>query len=98
MAKTILKFDPEDAFDFLLVGIVCQHKDYRLCHELNRKLFLELIRMDDYELLTPKRMKPTRFIMFKYQNDDEDEYFIFSNNPASEASGRPIAIGCVHRH
>ena len=88
MAKTILKFDPDDAFDFWLVGIVCQHKDYRLCHELNRRLFLELVRMDDYELFTPKRMKATRFVMFKYQSDDDDEYFVFSNNPAIEGAGK----------
>src|SRR5436190_4594828 len=33
MAKTVLKIDDEDQFDFILIGIVCHHKDYRLCHE-----------------------------------------------------------------
>jgi len=79
MAKTILKFDSNDAFDFLLIGIICHQKDYRLCHELNRKLSLELSRQNDYELRTPKRMNPAKFALFKYENEDEDVYYIFSN-------------------
>jgi hypothetical protein len=79
MAKTVLKFDSDDAFDFLLVGIICHQKDYRLCHELNRKLSLELARQDDYELRTPKRMNPAKFAQFKYKNEDDDVYYIFSN-------------------
>jgi len=79
MAKIVLKFDSGDAFDFLLIGIICQQKDYRLCHELNRKLSLELTRQEDYELKTPKRMNAAKFPLFKYENDDGDVFFIFSN-------------------
>jgi len=57
MSRTILKFDSEEAYDFLLIGIVCHQKDYKLCHELNRRLSLELARQEDYELLTPKHVK-----------------------------------------
>ena len=59
MAKTVLKFDTEEEFDFLLIGIVCQHKDYRLCHELNQKLELNLVREKDYEVNISRRCPPS---------------------------------------
>lgn len=79
MAKTILKFDSDEEFDFLLIGIVCQHKDYRLCHELNRKLKLNLVREKDYEVNIAKRMHPALFSFFRYENEERDLFFIFEN-------------------
>ena len=79
MAKTILKFDTDEEFDFLLIGIVCQHKDYRLCHELNRKLEINLVREKDYEVNIAKRMNPALFSFFKYENDEQDFFYIFEN-------------------
>jgi hypothetical protein len=79
MAKTILKFDPDEEFDFLLIGIVCQHKDYRLCHELNRKLELDLVREKDYEVSIAKRMNPAMFSFFKFENDEQDLFYVFEN-------------------
>src|SRR6478609_3614916 len=79
MGKTVLKFDSDDAFDFLLIGIICQQKDYRLCHELNRGLALQLARQEDYELSTPKKMKASKFPQYKYENGDRDVYHVFSN-------------------
>src|SRR5215218_5661981 len=72
MAKTILKFDPDEEVDFLLIGIVCQHKDYRLCHELNLRLELNLVREKDYEVSIAKRMNPAMFSFFKFENDEQD--------------------------
>jgi hypothetical protein len=79
VAKTILKFSNEDEFDFLLVGIVCQQKDFRLCHELNRQLALDLKRKEDFEIRNTKRMKNSVFSFFQYENKDADIYYIFSN-------------------
>jgi hypothetical protein len=79
MAKTILKFDAEEEFDFLLIGIVCQHKDYRLCYELNRKLELNLIREKDYEVNISRRMNPALFSFFKFENDEQDMFYVFEN-------------------
>lgn len=79
MAKTVLKFDTEEEFDFLLIAIVCQHKDYRLCHELNRKLELNLVREKDYEVNVAKRMNPALFSFFKYENDEQDLFYVFEN-------------------
>ncbi|MCX6274781.1 MAG: IPExxxVDY family protein [Bacteroidetes bacterium] len=79
MAKTILKFDTDEEFEFLLVGIICQHKDYRLCHELNRKLEINLVREKDYEVNIAKRMNPALFSFFKFENDEQDLFFVFEN-------------------
>ena len=79
MSKTILEFDSGEEFDFLLIGLVCHHKDYRLCHELNRALELQLVREDDYYLYTPKRVKQAAFSMFKFENEDHDLYYILEN-------------------
>ena len=79
MTKTILKFDTEEEFDFLLIGIVCQHKDYRLCHELNQKLELKLIREKDYEVSISRRMNPAMFSFFKYENSEQDLFYVFEN-------------------
>jgi hypothetical protein len=79
MSKTVLKFDAEEEFDFLLIGIVCQHKDYRLCHELNQKLSLNLGREKDYEVSIAKRMNPALFSFFKYENDEQDLFYVFEN-------------------
>ena len=79
MAKTVLRFDTDEEFDFLLIGIVCQHKDYRLCHELNRKLELNLVREKDYEVTISKRMHPALFSFFKFENEEQDLYYVFEN-------------------
>ncbi len=79
MAKTILKLDAEDPFDFILVGIACQHKDYRLCHELNKVLEIELARDADYEIFNGKRMEKLTFSFYRYKNEEDDRYFLISN-------------------
>ena len=79
MSKTILKVDTEEEFDFLLIGIVCQHKDYRLCFELNRKLELNLTRQNDYEVSISKRMHPAMFSFFKFENEEQDFFYVFEN-------------------
>ena len=79
MAKKILRFTDSDDYDFYLIGIVCQQKDYRLCHELNRHLELDLTRGNDFEIMNNKRMKTSVFSFFQYLNGDDDVFYIFSN-------------------
>ena len=79
MPKTVLKFDSDDQYDFILAGIVCQHKDYRLCHELNAALGIDLERQDDYEIFNEKRMEKNSFSFYHYCNSEEDHYYLFSN-------------------
>jgi hypothetical protein len=79
MGKTILKFTNDDELDFLLIGIVCQQKDYRLCHELNKNLEVNLKREINFEIRNTKRMKTSAFSFFQYENMDGDIYYVFSN-------------------
>lgn len=79
MAKTVLKLDENEQFDFLLFGIVCQQKDYRLCRELNIKLDVELDRQEDYTVFNNKRMEDQGFSCFRYTSPDEDDYLLVAN-------------------
>lgn len=79
MAKTVLKFDDDDQFDFILIGIVCQHKDYRLCHELNTTLDIVLKREEDYDIFNGKRMEQVSFSFYEYLTDEDDQYYLLSN-------------------
>jgi hypothetical protein len=79
VAKTILKLDSDDPFDFILAGIACQHKDYRLCHELNSTLQIGLARDSDYEIFNGKRMEKLTFPFYHYKNEEGDRYFLLSN-------------------
>ena len=48
MAKKVVQFlDFETEYDFLLLGIYCAYRDYRLCFELNLALELSFEKQDD---------------------------------------------------
>jgi len=79
VAKTILRFDNGNQYDFILIGIACQHKDYRLCHELNAALGIDLIRENDYEIFNEKRMEKISFAFYHYPTIEEDDYYLFAN-------------------
>lgn len=79
MSKTVLKIDDEDQFDFILIGISCQHKDYRLCHELNTALTLSLKRENDYEIFNGKRMEQVRFPFYRFLTKEDDNYYLLAN-------------------
>ncbi len=79
MSKTVLKIDDGDQFDFMLIGIACQHKDYRLCHELNTTLNLGLRRENDYEIFNGKRMEQISFSFYQYLTEEDDHYYLLAN-------------------
>jgi hypothetical protein len=79
MAKTILKLDDDDQFDFILIGIACQHKDYRLCHELNTTLETGFVRENDFEIFNGKRMEKVTFSFYRFKTEEDDRYYLLSN-------------------
>ena len=79
MAKNILKISDEDKFDFTLIGIICHHRDYRLCMALNRSLDINLSKKDEYTVFNNKRMEDHFFSFYEYINDDGDQYNLISN-------------------
>lgn len=80
MKKAKLLFDDGEAFQFILVGISCQQKDYILCQAINKKLNIDLVRdHDDFPVFSKKRMQEIPFIRFSYEAADRNQYFIFCN-------------------
>ena len=79
MAKQILKISEEVKFDFALLGIICHHRDYRLCMSLNNKLEINLSKQDEYIIFNNKRMEDQSFSFYEYVNEEEDRYNLISN-------------------
>jgi hypothetical protein len=79
MAKTILKIDEEDRYDFYLFGIASQARDYLLCHAVNLKLEISLVRQEDFDIFNQKRMEEQGFAFFRYDSEDDDQICLVSN-------------------
>jgi hypothetical protein len=79
MARKILRAGSPDDFDFKLIGIVSQQRDYRLCHFLNQQLGLHLRRAGDYEIVRPQNRQVLAFALYKYEPADAPHYYLFSN-------------------
>jgi hypothetical protein len=72
-----LDFVPD--YDFIVIGIYCAYRDYRVCFELNRVLNLGLVRKDDLQIHLEKKGSSGEFSWFFQLNDDEEEYYLVSN-------------------
>jgi hypothetical protein len=79
MAKHILKTDNNAAYDFMLFGIICQSRDYKLCFEINRTLNLSLERGEDLEVSLNKGKDKIKTARFEYKDGFGNEYFILAN-------------------
>lgn len=79
MAKQVLKIDAFSSEDFILIGIVCQYKDYRLCHYLNHVLDIHLKRENDYEIIQAKRKQKLVFSFYKAEKNEGEKYYLFAN-------------------
>ncbi len=79
MAKQQVLVSSEQQYDFILIGIICQHKDYRLCYELNQKLEINLVKCDDYELFFSARKTQSSFAKFGYKSPGGDTFILLSN-------------------
>jgi hypothetical protein len=79
LAKIVLKLSEEDKFDFTLIGIICHHRDYRLCMAINKKLEINLSRKDDYIVFNNKRMEDQLFSFYEFINEENDQYNLISN-------------------
>jgi hypothetical protein len=79
MKKVVLRIDEDEQYGFILIGIVCQHRDYRLCREVNLALGISLARDNDFEVFTKKRMEAMTFTRFAFRSEEEDEFFLLAN-------------------
>ena len=76
MSKILLSI--EEDYDFILIGISCHTKDYRLCRELNNTLFVDLIRTEDIEINRKNEIASYSFYEF-IDEDNHLEYYLISN-------------------
>ncbi|MFM7015692.1 MAG: IPExxxVDY family protein [Bacteroidota bacterium] len=80
MAKKLIQFlDFESEYDFLVLGIFCAYRDYKICFELNNVLELSFEMQDDFELQLEKKGSTGQFPIFLAENADEEQYFVIGN-------------------
>lgn len=79
MKKVVLRIDEDEQYAFVLIGIVCQYREYRLGREVNLALQISLARDHDFEVFTKKRMDAMTFTRFSFKSEEEDEYYLLSN-------------------
>ena len=80
MAKKIVQFlDFETKYDFLLLGIYCAYRDYRICFELDKVLELSFEKQDDFEIQAEKKGSTGQFPIFFAENSDEEQFFVVGN-------------------
>ena len=81
-----MKYYLEDAYeyDFLLIGISCHEKDYRLSWALNQNLSLQLIKeKEDIEVFINKTNESSLHSFYSYKNEETQNEFILINNRSS---------------
>ena len=77
MSRKVLTVEYD--YDFILMGILCQEKDYRLCHEINKKLNMEFKKEDDLEIIINKQKESSGFSLYSYINEDEHSFYLIGN-------------------
>ena len=77
MPKKVLTVDYD--YDFILLGILCQEKDYRICYEINKKLGMQFKKEEDLEIIINKQKESSGFSLYSCMNEDEDYFYLISN-------------------
>lgn len=73
-----LKYIPD--YDFTLIGISAHEHDYRLTWSVNKKLGLNLIKINDLEIFNKKLNTQQSFSLYAYQDEDSLlDYHLISN-------------------
>lgn len=74
--KLTIEYD----YDFVLVGISCHEKDYRLAWSINDKLKTELRKAEDLKIELKKNTTPTQFPFYEFIDEEAfREYFLIGN-------------------
>ena len=74
MAK--LTLDIEYEYDFILLGISCHLKDYRLCWAINSgNMGIDFVKADELVIQLKKQEEPSIFSQFIYDDDDNNLCF-----------------------
>lgn len=66
------RLDIDYDYDFILTGIACHEKPYRLCWAINRTLALELELTQPLSIALKKGEPESRFQLYMYENPEND--------------------------
>ena len=72
-------------YDFLLIGISCHEKDYRISWALNQALSLDLVReKEDLEVFLNKTNEVSLHSIYTFKNKEtHNEFFLLNNRSSS---------------
>jgi hypothetical protein len=81
MAKQKLKIT-EDSFEFnfTVLAIASQSRDYHLCWQINRELSIDLRRGADLQVSDAKKQQVTYFSFYSFINDNDMSRYYFVAN------------------
>lgn len=79
MPKKIIRLAYREEYDFLLAGIICSFKDYRLCFEINDKCRLKLKREKDLTVSAKKLGAINSFAFFSDIKKTGEEFYLIAN-------------------
>jgi hypothetical protein len=72
--------DVEYDFDFILLGISCHEKDYRISWALREKLNIDLCRGEDLVINPRKNSPPEVYAVFEHVHEENDSGFFLVAN------------------
>ena len=74
------KLDIEYNYEFVLMGICCQEKDYRLCWAINNQLGFEFKKSQDFEIKEKRKKEPTIYSLYVYEEEEKyRDFFLIAN-------------------
>ena len=78
MTKTKLILDYD--YNFLLIGISCHAKDYKLAWALNYQLHVDMERKNDFSIQLKKKAEPSIFPYFSFENEEQQLRYVLLGN------------------
>lgn len=81
MNKKFLRVELD--FDFILISITSQLKDYRLCYQINKILTLNFIKIDDLEIVY-SGLSPRYHSRYLHLNNEFSPQFYLISNRGTE--------------
>jgi hypothetical protein len=80
--KTYLKLSLD--LDFVLIAITAPLKDYVFCHQINTRLNLDFVKVEDHEVYFNIDEPPLAFSRYYFYIEQGDNEFYIINNRNSE--------------
>ena len=79
MSKKILKLDPQIQEEYLVAGIISGFKNFRVCFELNKRLKIDLARVNDFTLESDRPGSTTNHANYRWDTDTVDTCVLLAN-------------------